>query len=146
MTYLYFNTCDSYNAQCKLCSRLTIVFISYEPIKKLLSYVNFFIARAKGKAKEGYYNDFGDNIDDNNLKLYMSWHIYLHTTHLHYVRTSVMWMSSNTTLNFLNLQIAECSVITLYQVLWPVFSVHTCAVASVTTYRIKLPTTFYWTF
>ena len=90
MTYLYFNTCDSYNAQCKLCSRLTIVFISYEPIKKLLSYVNFFTAQAKGKAKEGYYHDFGDNIDDNNLKLYMSWHIYLHTTHLHYVRTSMI--------------------------------------------------------
>ena len=56
----------------------------------------------------------------NNWVLYMSWHIYLHTTHLHYVCEDInnVDVELHDTIHcFLNLQIAECSVITLYQVL-----------------------------
>ena len=50
----------------------------------------------------------------------MSWHMYLHTTHLHYVCEDInnVDVELHDTIHcFLNLQIAECSVITLYQVL-----------------------------
>ena len=52
----------------------------------------------------------------NNWKLYMSWHI----LHLHYVCEDInnVDVELHDTIHcFLNLQIAECSVITLYQVL-----------------------------
>ena len=62
---------------------------------------------------------YGNNIDVKP-RLYMSWHIYLHTTHLHYVCEDInnVDVELHDTIHcFLNLQIAECSVITLYQVL-----------------------------